>query len=114
MLNFVLALEIDATKPIESVSDKLLFGGQMLLTGMLAVFLVLGIIWLALTVFKTFFAKEHSTANEAPVTANPVVTESPVATSSECEIVAAIACALALAQSENKDAKFRVVSFKKR
>lgn len=113
MNNFLLALEVDATKPLEGFSDKLIFGGRMLLTGMLAVFLVLGIIWLALTLFKFFFTqKKPKKPQEAIIT--PAQIANDISSSSDGEIIAAIACAIAYAESESQDTKFRVVSFKKR
>ena len=41
-MNFLLDISnVDITKPIENLGDKALYGGQMLLIGMLAVFSVL-------------------------------------------------------------------------
>ncbi len=92
----------------------LTFGGTILLIGILAVFLVLAVIWLALALFKYAFAgsetkKKIKPAEEAPVEA-PVF----VRPSAEDEIVAVIAAAIAMAESESNGIKFRVVSFKRR
>ena len=40
-------LEMDYSSPIESLTEKLSFGGQMFVLGMGTVFAVLGLIWLA-------------------------------------------------------------------
>ena len=109
MNNFM--LEIDYSKPIDGFVDKFLFGGEMLLIGMLTVFAVLGLIWFALTIFKVLFANlgKKSKAPEAP---KPVVTTEPAR--NDEEIIAAIAAAIALAESETDNTKFRVVSFRRR
>ena len=112
MNNFILAMDIDVTKPVDGFVNKLLYGGQMLLIGMITVFIVLGIIWLALTLFKSVFANIEK--KEKPVT---TVASAPVienTTQKDGEVIAAIAAVLALAESESGGTKFRVVSFKKR
>lgn len=98
-----------------SFSESLEFGGQMILLGMGAVFSVLAIIWLILTIFKLVFtninAKEKK---EAPV-AEPAPVQVAQAVTSDDEIVAVIAAAIAMAESECGDnVKFRVVSFKRK
>ncbi len=114
MNSFLLGIDVDASKPVEGVTDKLFYGGQMLIIGMLTVFLVLGIIWLALTLLKFFFVKSASNAKTPAVAPVPSVPTVATDNSLNGEIVAAIACAIALAESENEGTKFRVVSFKKR
>ena len=96
-------------------SDSLEFGGQMLLLGMGAVFAVLTTIFLLLTLFKVVFTRiKVSEKKSAPA---PVVAPAPVAqtVTSDDEIVAVIAAAIAMAESECGDnVKFRVVSFKRK
>ena len=107
-------LEIDYTKPIESFGEKFAFGGEMLLLGMGTVFAVIILIMAALSVFKLFAVKGTPKANEASA---PIVTESAPAvnaTGTDEEIIAVIAAAIAMAESEANGAKFRVVSFKRK
>ena len=112
MNNFMLAMDVDVTKPVDGFVNKLLYGGQMLLIGMITVFIVLGIIWLALTAFKAVFAKAEKKSESAPaVAAMPVIENTAI---KDGEVIAAIAAVLALAESESGGTKFRVVSFKKR
>ena len=99
-----------------SFADVVGFGGQMLLIGMGTVFAVLCIIWLCLVAFKVAFhdlpAKKKATKSEAEV--DDTVEYVPVADSNDDEIVAVIAAAIAMAESESSDTKFRVVSFKRK
>ena len=96
-------------------ASKLSYGGIMVLIGMATVFSVLAIIMLSLYAFQYFFhdlpAKKHSTSKPKVV----AVAESAEAVhSDDGEIVAAIAAAIAMAESESGGIKFRVVSFKRR
>ena len=93
--------------------DALGFGGEMLLIGMLAVFAVLGIIFLTLTVFKYVFTeKTPEKKAEIPVAKSA---PAPVVVTKNDEIVAVIAAAIAMAESECGDGtKFRVVSFRRK
>ena len=86
-------------------------GTQMLLLGMLMVFAVLGIIFLALQIFHFVCSLFMGNADkkEEVVEAAPVV---PVKTNDE-EIVAVIAAAIAAAENDVPNARFRVVSFKR-
>ena len=100
-----------------NITDVLTSGGSVVLTGMLTVFGVLASLWFALIVFKFFF---HDLAGKKKIKSAKVVdTESlPVETapvSSDSEIVAVIAAAIAMAESESSGGtKFRVVSFKRK
>ena len=116
-MNVLLAFsEVDISKPITSLGDKFVYGGQMLLIGMATVFTVLLALWLALTLFKLFFhdlpmgkkkAKEEK-AEPAPVY------QAPTASNDE-EIIAVIAAAIAMAENEcGGNKQFRVVSFKRK
>ncbi len=111
-MNFLLSVNPNQTLDLKNV---LTFGGQTLLIGMGAVFSVLIIIWLCLVLLKYFLHdlpnKKSPDANEAPVPA--IVT--PIADSSlDGEIIAAIAAAIAMAESESAGLKFRVVSFRRK
>ena len=93
--------------------SALAFGGAMLLIGMLTVFSVLALLFICLTIFKSVF----SGVKDKPASVAPAVSAAPVAqatTSSDDEIVAVIAAAIAMAESENSGIKFRVVSFKRK
>ncbi len=111
----MLTNEIDYSKPIEGFLDKLQFGGMMLLIGMATVFAVLIILWLALLLFKLAFhdlpAKRKAGATEKTEVVETVETP---AVSNDGEIIAAIAAAIAMAESESNGVKFRVVSFRRR
>ena len=97
-------------------SDVITSGGMVFITGMLTVFAVLGILWIALMAFKFFFHDlshgEKKIKNEKPV---PAPVQSAPTTSDDNELVAVIAAAIAMAESEcGGNTKFRVVSFKRK
>ena len=95
--------------------DALSYGGQMFLIGIVTVFAVLGVIFLCLLVFKYAFAGRGNTSpkKEAPVQA-PVAAVTAKSTT-DAELVAVIAAAIAMAESESGDgSKFRVVSFRRK
>ncbi|MBQ8371992.1 MAG: OadG family protein [Clostridia bacterium] len=103
--------EVGANDFLETVG----FGAQMVLIGMVTVFAVLFILWGILLLFKFFFhdlgnKKPAKEAEPAPVLNTKVA---PVYNESE-EIVAVIAAAIAMAESESGGIKFRVVSFKRK
>ncbi len=92
------------------LSDALIFGGAILLIGMLTIFAVLIVLWLCLTIFKVCFAGRNgkeSKSGESQTQSQPIVP-----TPAEGEIVAVIAAAIAAAESESSGLKFRVVSFR--
>ena len=106
---------IDYTSPLKSFGEVLSFGGQMVLIGMATVFAVLCSLWLCLTVFKTVFTKKASAKkkeSETKTVTAPI--DEPVYVADDGEIVAAIAAAIAMAESECEHTKFRVVSFKRK
>ena len=114
----------DYTKPIvdfqnfdiSQLGNAFLFGGAILLVGMLTVFAVLALLWLFLHLFKVFL---HDLPAKRPAKKNlaqaPVIKETAEHTSKrdDGEIIAVIAAAIAAAESENSGMKFRVVSFRK-
>ena len=99
-----------------SVSDVFGFGAQMLLIGMATVFSVLCIIWLCLVIFKLVFQNLESGKKSTKIEAEPteVVQPSVAYASTDSELVAVIAAAIAMAESENSGMKFRVVSFRRK
>ena len=115
-MNFLLSLTKSdyTTKIIETkgFTETLLFGLEMVFIGMATVFSVLILLWLALTVFKLVFTKRNT--SEKTETA-PAPVAAPVVTANDDEeIVAVIAAAIAMAESESSGVKFRVVSFKRK
>ena len=107
-------LEVANNKPLEFL-DALGFGGKMILIGMVSVFAVLGIIWAILTVFKMVFTNIDK--NKKPTVSSEPVAQAPAvqAPTNDAEIVAVIAAAIAMAESEcGNNVKFRVVSFKRK
>lgn len=115
-MNSMFLMVSDYTKPVEGFGDKLSFGGTMVLIGMLAVFAVLFIIYLSLVIFKFAFQgtsdKKKKKENDT-LPPSPDVQDIPVAATDDEEIVAVVAAAIAMAESESDGMKFRVVSFKR-
>ena len=110
-------LEVVKNQKIENIGEIFSYGGKMLLLGMLTVFSVLIVIWVALILFKYFF---HDIANRSQNTAKnvsiPIQDTVRSADSNDDEIVAVITAAIATAEAETADLgiKFRVVSFKRK
>ena len=99
-------------------TETLGFGAMMVLIGTCTVFAVLIIIWACLSGFKLIFhdlaslkSKDHK-VNDNPVTVVPNTSVS--SAPSDDEIVAVIAAAIAMSESETSGIKFRVVSFKRK
>ena len=119
-MNMKLLIAIDEVNKatgegLETFADKLSYGGTMLLIGMLTVFSVLVIIMLSLYAFKFFFHDLAQKKKAAPkvlqnVEPEPIVVDK----TNDEEIIAVIAAAIAMAESESDGIKFRVVSFKRR
>ena len=108
-------LAIDVTKPLESVSDKFAYGGQMLLIGMSVVFSVLLILWGALELFHLIVTKLPAAIEKKREKANAAEVQ-PAATvpdEDDSELVAVFAAAIAAASEENPAGSFRVVSFRR-
>ena len=99
---------------ISQLGKAALFGGSMVLIGMATVFAVLCLLWGCLSVFKLVFhdlpAKKAAKAAVEPEAIMPVAET----TSSDDEIIAVIAAAIAMAESECSDTKFKVVSFRRK
>ncbi len=100
---------------VADLGTALGFGGSMVLIGMAAVFAVLIILWACLVLFRIFFhdipEKKAKGATVVPVAPVQEVVET---ASSDEEIVAVIAAAIAMAESESIGTKFHVVSFKRK
>ena len=113
----------DYTKPIidyanfdiADVFSALGFGGAMVLIGMATIFAVLCLLWACLAVFKLVFhdlPAKRAAKPESVVEAVPV--QEAVQVTSDTEIVAVIAAAIAMAEAESFGTKFKVVSFKRK
>ena len=113
-MNFSM-IALSATKYTQklSIGEALPFGLEMVLLGMGTVFGVLVILWAALSLFKVVFASEPK-AKKVETPAPQVAAPAPVYSSNDEEIVAVIAAAIAMAESESDGTKFRVVSFKRK
>ena len=101
---------------ISQLGDALLFGGAIMLIGMMTIFLILCLLWLCLVLFKVAFHDlPEKRLVKKQMAAALAVTESNEDTSiaDEGEIIAVITAAIAMAESENSGLKFRVVSFKR-
>ena len=117
-MNFLLEItKGDYTDKIietKGFAETLGFGLQMLALGMLAVFSVLCLIWFALILFEKVFAKGNTKVKVQKTVEAAAPTPAPVYYSTDEEIVAVIAAAIAMAESENSGMKFRVVSFRRK
>ena len=107
-------LEIQPNQTLKFL-DALIYGGQTVLIGIATVFAVLVIIMLTLFLFKLFFYDLTNQKSAAPViVSEPEITAPEALSSSNDEIVAVIAAAIAAAESESRGAQFRVVSFRRK
>ncbi len=100
-----------------SVGETLLFGGKMVLIGMLTIFTVLCLILFCLSIFKYVFRKKSKNDEAAAKVeeSESVVAAPVVQASNDQEIIAVIAAAIAAAEAESANgAKFRVVSFRRK
>ncbi len=115
-MNFMMLTNtMDYSQPISGLADKLSFGGMIVLLGVAAVFSVLTIIWLSLTIFKAVFRLVSDKKENKSVAGENLSASTPVQDNSEEEIAAVIAAAIAMAESEsgNNNVKFKVVSFRR-
>ncbi len=89
-------------------------GGVIAIVGISVVFAVLAIIWLVLLAFNLVFNKLNlgqRKSDKIKYEAQPVAEVQPV--SNDEEIIAVIAAAIAMAESEAPGSSFKVVSFKR-
>jgi sodium pump decarboxylase gamma subunit len=96
--------------------ETLTYGAKMVLIGMIAVFAVLCLIWFCLYLFGVAFNGSSSSNKTTEVEKQEDIQAPVVAvhSSNDEEIIAVIAAAIAMAESENEGAKFRVVSFRRK
>ena len=100
---------------VSDLVSALGFGGAMVLIGMATVFAVLILLWVCLVLFKVFFHDIPERKAKAPEAATLVpVQETVTAQPKDTEIIAVLAAAIAMAESESGGAKFNVVSFKRK
>ena len=98
------------------IGEAFLYGGSVLLIGMATVFAVLCILWLCLIVFKLVFhdlPSKRATKNKVAQVLAPVEKTVEARKPEDGEIIAVIAAAIAMAESEHSGANFRVVSFRR-
>lgn len=93
---------------------------EVTILGMGMVFAVLAILWFALVIFKTVFAKDQNKSKKVEVSAPASVAEpEPVAEADDGELIAVISAAIAAYRAEEEGCVgedvngFRVVSFKR-
>lgn len=104
-MNFMLGVSLD------SLSS---FDGNTVLVGAVAVFAIIGVFWSLLTVYKKVFGNTASDSVQSANSDNSALPTSNVNTDDK-EIVAVIAAAIAMAESEfGNGLKFRVVSFRRK
>ena len=101
---------------VSQLLDAWAYGGAMLLIGMLTIFSVLCLLWLCLVLFKVVFHDLPEKRSAKAAAAAPVVAvqNDDVSETNDSEIVAVIAAAIAMAESEANGVKFKVVSFKRK
>ena len=101
---------------IAQFGTAFLYGGAVLLIGMVTIFSVLCILWLFLVGFKFFFhdlpAKRSAKKKATPIV-NVVEKRVESTASDEGELIAVIAAAIAMAEGDHTGMKFKVVSFKR-
>ena len=122
-MNFLMKaadLGYDPAKPVEDVGKRFGIGAEVLLRGMITVFAVLCVIWLCLVLLRLFLhdlpkkraAKATPAEEEKKAVPSPVSAPAPVTPKADDgELVAVIAAAIAAAEAEEGNGKFRVVSF---
>lgn len=100
---------------VSQLGEALVFGAAILFIGMLTVFAVLCILWLFLVIFKLVFhdlpKRKPKKETLTPVEVNESATRSN--TLEEGELIAVLAAAVAMAESECPGSNFRVVSFRR-
>ena len=99
---------------VSQLGTAALFGGTMVLIGMATIFAVLCILWGCLAIFKLVFHDLPAKRAAKPVIENEASAPVVESSSSDDEIIAVIAAAIAMAESECSDTKFKVVSFKRK
>ena len=121
-MNFLLSVTqsdyADKIIDTKGFTETLGFGATMLLIGMATVFSVLCILWICLVGFKIGFhdlpEKRKNAASQVVETPAKEVVAEVAPVSDDGEIIAAIAAAIAMAESESSGIKFKVVSFRRK
>ena len=108
-MNSMLAIQLPDT-----YEGTLLLGAQVFTIGIATVFAVLVLIWGILSLFGLFSQRGNKAKTEKSVSTVTTASPAPVATASDNEIIAVIAAAIAMAESEHPGTKFRVVSFNRK
>ena len=102
---------------LSQLGNAAVFGGAILLIGMLTIFIVLIIIWFALALFKFAFhdlAAKRSVSRSAESAGEAEAPLPVIQAAEDSEIIAVIAAAIAMAESESSGRKFKVVSFRRK
>ena len=100
---------------VSDLVSALGFGGAMVLIGMATVFAVLILLWICLVLFEVFFHDIPERKAKAPEVSTVVPVQETVASQpADTEIIAVLAAAIAMAESESGGVKFNVVSFKRK
>lgn len=101
---------------ISQIGTALGFGLTVLLIGIVTVFAVLSLLWLFIYLFRLCFHNllaKRSAKKTAAAPVNYVESAKDEPNTDEGEIIAVIAAAIAMAESECEGTRFRVVSFKR-
>lgn len=100
---------------ISDLGDAIVYGGSVLALGMLTVLSVLCILWLFLFLFRIVFhdLPKKFGKKKVAVTNTPVQKVEETTHQNDEEIIAVIAAAIAMAESEGSGMNFKVVSFRR-
>lgn len=115
MMGFLMTVAVE--EPADSLLDRFLTGGIVLIRGMLTVFAVLCIIWGCLFVVRKIIeqvtgqASAPAPVQEAPAPLAQAVAPTPA--TDDGELIAVITAAIAAAEAETGHGGFRVVSFRR-
>ena len=94
--------------------EKIANGGFIAIIGILVVFIVIALIWAILLCFNLIFNKAGAKKRKTKsVTHDILPTVEETQSTNDEEIVAVIAAAIAMAESEAPQSTFKVVSFKR-
>lgn len=112
MGNYLLPLlEIDKNATL-SLGEGALYGLKMLFVGMLIIFAVLSLLWLALEISGKLIQKFSGAEKPADKKIEPIAMTAESATD-ETELIAVLTAAIAAMESAPA-ARFRVISFKRK
>lgn len=113
----------DFSKPIVDFSnfefsqlyDAFIFGASILLVGITAIFSVLCILWIFITIFKLIIndLPKIKKTKKKEVAAPIIEQRNDSHKVDDGELIAVISAAIAMAESDSSGMKFKVVSFKR-